>query len=102
MSSIQTTSVRPFFNFYTQGALLAMAFVLFSFVLQAAEDKTGFYNLYILMILQLTPFVIAVTRKHFTYLSLVLINHFLSFSFSKYNQVRSLSKMSALQLLTQI
>lgn len=81
--------VLPFLNPFTLVYILA-AFLGGSYlVLNLHTDKSGISYLYLLMLLQVTPFVIAVTRRKFNYLSFVLLNHFITYSYTKYQMVKS-------------
>lgn len=89
-------NILPLFNPYTLGALgaIALGIVLMSFRL--ASDHTGMTWLYLLMLVQIVPFAVAVTRKHFNYLSFVLFNHFVTYSVARYNRLVAITKTTKL------
>jgi hypothetical protein len=51
---------------------------------------SGIYYLYLLMIIQVTPFLIQFGKQKFNFIGFTLFNHFFCFSVPKYNQVKDL------------
>ncbi len=88
--------VLPFVNIYTITCIIVMSLIGFHLNLNAAEDKTGLSNLYLLMLVQIAPFVLCFARGHYDYISFILINHFVTYSVAKLNSVRDLIKTGPL------
>lgn len=57
---------------------------------QLLFDGAGINFLYVLMLVQTTPFLIQFGKQHFNYLGFTLFNHFFCFSVPKLNQVKEL------------
>lgn len=51
---------------------------------------SGIYYLYLLMVIQVTPFLIQFGKQKFNFIGFTLFNHFFCFSLPKYNQVKDL------------
>ena len=86
--------IGPFFNFYTT---LAVVFLLAGYlwvILQLLLTSNPMNLLYLLMLIQVTPFAICFARQHYNYISFVMFNHFVTYSVAKYNQVSLLNHYS--------
>lgn len=86
----------PFVNPYTLFALVIMAGVLNFLIYDSWNSETTMSKLYLLMTVQLVPFVICFTRQHFDYLAFVMFNHFFTFSIGKLNQLKMNMKVDEL------
>lgn len=67
---------------------------VFTFLL---TDTSGFSYLYLLMLIQVTPFAIAYITKKFTFLSFVMLVNFVTYSVSKFNQTLLIEKRTYLK-----
>lgn len=72
-----------FFNPRTMGLLLPAVCVATFCLSQLPFDNDGSYHLYLLALLQLTPFAVAVLRKRFSYLAFILLGQAVFTSFSR-------------------
>lgn len=82
---LRRPSILPLFNLYTIGCLLVLAYLALSVYLGVIwKGGTGIEYLYYLMLLQMVPIVVAFTRRHFTYLSLIMVFHFVQLSLPKW------------------
>lgn len=77
-------SILPFFNTASILAAIGLVFFLISFAFQIADDKSGLSWLYLLIVFQLAPFILCVTRGHYDYMAFILFNHFVTYSLSKF------------------
>ncbi|MFM8315793.1 MAG: hypothetical protein ACKOA8_16050, partial [Deltaproteobacteria bacterium] len=85
---VKKFNVVPFVNPYTLFGLVIWAgFVNFLIYDSWNSDKT-MSKLYLLMAIQLLPFLICFTRQHFDYIAFVMFNHFFTFSVGKLNQLK--------------
>lgn len=92
-ASMITAAPRPYpastLNLFTLATILGLM-VAFGVVFFGLQDRqTGLYPLYLLMLIQLTPFLICFTRQDYDYLCFILFNHFFSYSIAKYNQLKT-------------
>ncbi len=77
--------ILPFFNIYTLCGLLVIAYLAITVFLQLLWGGTsGIEYLYLLMLLQAIPVVIAFSRRHFTYIAFIMIFHFVQLSLPKW------------------
>ncbi len=96
MIAARNNQILPFYNPYTLASVGCVLMGILYFHLNTERDQSGFSWLAILALMQVTPFVVAVTRKHFNYIAFIMFNHFVTFSFAKYNQVTTLNNLQAL------
>lgn len=89
-------NVIPFANPITLIAVVFLIGVLNYLIVDSWSSKYSFSKLYLLCIVQLTPFIICFTRQHFDYLSFVLFNHFFTFSIGKLNSLNFNLKVNEL------
>ncbi len=93
---VKKTNVIAFANPYTLFAILIITGILNYLIYDSWNSKTSLSKLYLLMTLQLTPFIICLTRQHFNYLAFVMFNHFFTFSVGKINQIKLNLKLDEL------
>ena len=85
---VKKQNVIPFVNPFTLFALLILVGAFNFLVYDSWNSKTTMSKLYLLMLIQLTPFIICFSRQHFDYLAFVMFNHFFTYSVGKLNQVK--------------
>jgi hypothetical protein len=85
-TALRAPAILPFFNLYTVVALVVWTFAWLLVKLGVLDSATGVEHLYLLILVQLLPVVLSFTRKHFTYISFVMMNHFVAFSMPKWFQ----------------
>ncbi len=90
------SNILPLFNPYTLAALTVLAMVLAYLGVTILDDHSGFSQLYLLMVIQITPFIIALTRRYYNYLAFVFFNHFITYSVYKYNDIVTLQHLTQL------
>jgi hypothetical protein len=88
--------VIPFVNPYTITALVLLMGLLNYLIYDSWNSKYTLSKLYLLMCIQLLPFVICFSRQHFDYLAFVMFNHFFTFSIGKLNQIKFVLKLDEL------
>lgn len=84
---VRKTNVVPFMNAYTIFVLIVFVGVVNFLIYDSWSSNTTMSKLYLLMAIQLVPFVVCFTRQHFDYLAFVMFNHFFTFSVGKLNQL---------------
>lgn len=78
-------------------ALTGLLFVLFSiFFARATERAPGLYPLYLLMLLQMTPFLYCFVQQDYNFIGFILFNHFFTYSVPKFNTFLTVFKVEAL------
>jgi hypothetical protein len=88
-------SVLPYLNLIS-GAVFGSLFLAYVYLLiHYNDDITGMNVLLMLMLVQLTPFLILVTRARFNFVGFILLNHFITYSLAKYNQLKTISHATA-------
>ena len=60
---------------------------------QILFEGSGIYYLYLLMLIQATPFLIQFGKQRFNFLGFTLFNHFFCYSIPKLNQLKSISQI---------
>lgn len=95
---VKKFNVIPFINPYTLFALVILVGVLNFLVYDSWSSQTSMSKLYLLMCIQLIPFIICFTRQHFDYLAFVMFNHFFTFSLGKLNHLRMNLKVDEIYL----
>jgi hypothetical protein len=91
---LRQPDVRSLFNLYTVSSLGIIAYLALTAYLRIIwGDTSGTPYLFLLMLVQLTPIVIALTRRHFTYLAFIMIYHFIQLSISKWILFRDNPKL---------
>lgn len=98
--AVRKVGVLPFLNIYTITCMILIGILGFQLNLTASDDKTGLSNLYLLMLVQMTPFILCFARGHYDYISFILFNHFVTYSVAKLNVVKDLIKMGPLPPFT--
>ena len=95
-SVARKSNVAPFLNAFT----ITMIVVLMAFfnylLLESNNDKSGYTKLYLLMLVQLTPFLICFSRGHYNYIAFIMFNHFFTYSVAKFNQLKMLTHAAAI------
>lgn len=82
---LRKPTILPLFNVYTVAGLIAIAYLTVSVYLRLLWGAdSGIEYLYYLMLIQLTPVMVAFTRRHFTYISFIMIFHFFQLSLPKW------------------
>ena len=77
--------------------VLLFLFIGYSFVLLNYSDPAfKFGPLYLLMLIQFTPFAVAFCRQQFDYISFVLFNHLVTYSVAKLNAVTNVTGLGGL------
>lgn len=85
-ATLRAPAVLPFFNLFTVVGLVIWAFFYLIVKLNLFEGENGIEYLYALMLVQLLPVIISFTRKHFTYLSFIMLNHMVMLTLPKWIQ----------------
>ncbi len=97
MSSLTKDETVFSFSLLSIACILGICLVLSYLCIRLTEDKTGLTQLYMLMLVQLTPLIISFSRKLTNYISLIMFNHFLNYSIAKYNQAFNISSLGHLR-----
>lgn len=84
--------LSPYLNIITGGVLLVLFLCYLKCLINLGDDKTGFSLLGLLMLVQLTPAIIVLTRREFNYIVFVMLNHFVVYSVGKYNLLMNIDK----------
>lgn len=87
-------------NTYTLFTLLLIIGLLNFLIYDSWNSATTMSKLYLLMTIQLTPFLICFSRQHFNYLAFVLFNHFFTYSIGKLNVIKMGSGPQELSVLS--
>lgn len=78
-------------------ALTGILFVLYSICISRAFDKEpGFFPIYLLMLIQLTPFLFCFIRQDYNYIGFILFNHFFTYSIAKYNSLAHILRLEVI------
>ena len=77
-----------FFNIYILFALVGLVGCSAYLLQQLLFQKTTFTYLYLLMIVQVTPFIIQFGKQRFNFIGFTLFNHFFCYSVPKLNTLR--------------
>lgn len=86
--------LRPnFFNPYFLFLAVTLSGLLSYVAQQILFDGSGIYFLYLLMLIQVTPFLIQFGKQRFNFLGFTLFNHFFCYSVPKYNHIRSIPRI---------
>ena len=85
-----------FFTWYFIGACVALVGALTYVTHQILFTGTGVSYLYLLMIIQITPFLIALGQQKYNFISFTLFNHLLCYSIPKLNQMSNIFKVDDL------
>ena len=86
---LRRTAILPFFNIYTVAGLCVVFYLGLTIMFRLFDGaNTGVEYLYLLMLLQSVPVVVAFTRRHFNYLSFIMIFHFFQLSLPKWFQYK--------------
>lgn len=83
---LRRSDVLPLINPYTVSGGMVFFGIWIWVWLQFLMDPQPIHSLYFLSLLQLFPVVLAFTRKHFTYMSFIMMFHFFSLSFPRWFQ----------------
>jgi hypothetical protein len=98
MPSVSKRSIlNPYMNIATGGLVIVVLMVALYLLLSVKDDKTGIIGLLLLMLVQLTPFLFLVTRGRFNFIGFILLNHFITYSVAKYNQLKTITKAVAFE-----
>ncbi|NBX68830.1 MAG: hypothetical protein EBR01_07710 [Proteobacteria bacterium] len=89
-------NVVPFVNPVTLISLVVVVGLINYFIVDSWNSKYTLSKLYLLMTIQLVPFIICFSRQHFDYLAFVLFNHCFTFSIGKLNSLNLNLKVSEL------
>ncbi|MBY0371930.1 hypothetical protein K2X33_14690, partial [bacterium] len=82
---LRKPAILPLLNLYTISVLLVIVYLAMSVWLNVLwVGGSGLEYLYYLMLIQAVPVVIAFTRRHFNYIALIMIFHFVQMSLPKW------------------
>ena len=86
-SAATITYRRPFFStsMLLMFSFLGLAYAVVGFA--AFDDRHGVAGLYLLGLVQLTPFLVCMARRQFDFVSLIAVSYFLVVTVGKYNQI---------------
>ncbi len=86
VTTLRAPVVLPFFNIYTVSGLLLWGFLWILVKLNLAFNGEPVNHVYALLLIQALPVIVSFTRKHFTFLSFVMINHMVMLTIPKWFQ----------------
>ncbi len=82
---LRKPDILPLFNLFSVAGFMVVTYVAVTLYLRLLwGGDTGVEFLYYLMLIQLTPVMLAFTRRHFTYISFVMVFHFFQLSLPKW------------------
>lgn len=92
------TARREFFNpsIFSPYFLFLIVFIFgaTTFVVQKILfENEGIYFLYLLMLIQATPFLVQFGKQNFNYIGFTLFNHFFCYSIPKLNQIKNIERV---------
>jgi hypothetical protein len=91
-STARKTVYTPSFNFYTTLTCIALGFVYLIVLGRFLSKDNSVSYLYLLMLVQLTPFIICFSRQKYNYIAFILFHHCVTYSLSKLSHAYLLEK----------
>jgi len=85
-----------FFNVYFLVVFVFLSGSVAYVLHQILFDGGGVNYLYLLMLIQITPFLIAFGKQKYHFITFTLFNHFVCYSIPKYNQLKNIYKVDDL------
>lgn len=74
--------------------LTAVLLILYSIcALKVTERTPGLYPLYLLMLIQITPFLFCFVKQDYNFIGFILFNHFFTYSVAKYNSLVTILRL---------
>jgi hypothetical protein len=95
IEAVRKDTLLPVTNLVTMAVVLGL-FLLYSYlIISLGTDTTGMTQLMILMLIQLTPPLLVISRRQFNFIVFIMMNHFITYSLAKYNQMFNLEKLTS-------
>ncbi len=88
----QRAKISPYLNLITLGISFVLFLLYVRCFINLGDDTSGFSLLGLLMLVQLTPAILVLTRKEFNFIVFVMLNHFVVYSVAKYNLLMNIDK----------
>jgi hypothetical protein len=94
IEAVYKDRLTPVTNLITMSVVLFLFLVYSYLIISLGTDTTGMTQLIILMVIQLTPPLLVLSRRQFNFIVFIMMNHFITYSLAKYNQLFNLEKVT--------